>query len=61
MARQFLKLGLIDEISLHVVPVLFGSGTLIARKVKTRRRLSDKIMTRTAKCSSAQMLNITKP
>jgi riboflavin biosynthesis pyrimidine reductase len=27
VAQQFLKLGFIDEISLHVVPVLFGSGT----------------------------------
>ena len=25
--QQFLKLGLIDEISIHLVPVLFGSGT----------------------------------
>lgn len=27
VARQLLKLGLIDEISIHLVPVLFGSGT----------------------------------
>lgn len=27
VARQFLKRGLIDEISIHLVPVLFGSGT----------------------------------
>ena len=27
MAQQFLTLGLIDEISIHLVPVLFGSGT----------------------------------
>jgi dihydrofolate reductase len=27
VAKQFLKRGLIDEISIHVVPVLFGSGT----------------------------------
>lgn len=27
VAQQFLKRGLIDEISLHVVPVLFGGGT----------------------------------
>jgi len=27
VAKQFLKLGLIDEISIHLVPVLFGSGT----------------------------------
>ena len=27
VAQQFLKLGLIDEISIHLVPVLFGSGT----------------------------------
>ena len=25
-AAQFLKLGLVDEISIHLVPVLFGSG-----------------------------------
>jgi dihydrofolate reductase len=27
VGQQFLKLGLIDEISIHLVPVLFGSGT----------------------------------
>lgn len=27
VARQLLELGLIDEISIHLVPVLFGSGT----------------------------------
>ena len=27
IAQQFLKAGLIDEISLHVAPVIFGSGT----------------------------------
>jgi len=27
IARQYLREGLVDEISLHVVPVLFGSGT----------------------------------
>lgn len=27
IGQQFLKLGLIDELSLHVVPVVFGSGT----------------------------------
>ena len=27
VAQQFLKRGVIDEISIHLVPVLFGSGT----------------------------------
>ena len=27
IAAQFLKLSLIDDISIHLVPVLFGSGT----------------------------------
>ena len=27
VAQQFLKHGLIDEVSIHLVPVLFGSGT----------------------------------
>jgi dihydrofolate reductase len=27
IAQQFLKRGLIDEISIHLIPVLFGSGT----------------------------------
>jgi dihydrofolate reductase len=27
VAQQFLQRGLIDEISIHAVPVLFGSGT----------------------------------
>lgn len=27
VAQQFLKRGLVDEISIHLVPILFGSGT----------------------------------
>ena len=27
IAQQFIKAGLVDEISIHLVPVLFGSGT----------------------------------
>ena len=27
IGRQYLRAGLVDELSLHVVPVLFGSGT----------------------------------
>lgn len=27
VAQQFIKHGFIDEISIHLVPVLFGSGT----------------------------------
>jgi dihydrofolate reductase len=27
VAKQFITLGLIDEVSIHLVPVLFGSGT----------------------------------
>ena len=27
IARQYLRAGLVDEISIHLVPVLFGSGT----------------------------------
>ena len=27
IAGQFMKAGLIDEINIHLVPVLFGSGT----------------------------------
>jgi dihydrofolate reductase len=27
VAQQFLKRGLIDEVSIHLVPVVFGSGT----------------------------------
>jgi dihydrofolate reductase len=27
VAQQFITLGLIDEVSIHLVPVLFGSGT----------------------------------
>ncbi len=26
IAKQFIKAGLVDEISIHLVPVLFGSG-----------------------------------
>jgi len=34
VAQQFLKRGLIDEISLHVVPVLFGSGTRLMEDLR---------------------------
>jgi dihydrofolate reductase len=27
VAKQFLKLGFVDDVSIHLVPVLFGSGT----------------------------------
>ena len=27
IAQQFLKAGLVDEISIHLAPVIFGSGT----------------------------------
>ncbi len=27
LGRQYLAAGLVDEISIHLVPVLFGSGT----------------------------------
>jgi dihydrofolate reductase len=27
VAQQFITLGLLDEVSIHLVPVLFGSGT----------------------------------
>ena len=33
IAQQFLKRGLVDEISLHVVPVLFGSGTRLFERL----------------------------
>jgi dihydrofolate reductase len=29
VAKQFLKRGLIDEVSIHLIPVLFGSGTAL--------------------------------
>jgi dihydrofolate reductase len=31
IAQQFIKLGFINEISIHLVPVLFGSGTPLFR------------------------------
>lgn len=34
VAQQFLQRGLIDEISLHVVPVLFGSGTRLMEDLR---------------------------
>ena len=33
VAQQFITLGLIDEISIHLVPVLFGSGTRLFEHV----------------------------
>jgi dihydrofolate reductase len=27
LAKQFIELGLLDEVSIHLVPVVFGSGT----------------------------------
>jgi dihydrofolate reductase len=36
VARQFLKRGLIDEVSIHVVPVLFGSGTRLFEELDSQ-------------------------
>ncbi|MEI2775368.1 MAG: dihydrofolate reductase family protein [Tetrasphaera sp.] len=36
MGQQYLEAGLLDEISLHVVPVLFGSGTRLFDNVPSR-------------------------
>ncbi len=33
LGQQFIRAGLIDEISIHVVPVLFGSGTRLFEKI----------------------------
>jgi dihydrofolate reductase len=33
VAQQFLKRGLIDEISIHLVPVLFGNGTRLFERL----------------------------
>jgi riboflavin biosynthesis pyrimidine reductase len=34
VAGQFLQRGLIDEISIHLVPVVFGSGTRLFEGLK---------------------------
>jgi dihydrofolate reductase len=36
VAQQFLKRGLIDEISIHLVPVLFGSGTRLLEHLDSK-------------------------
>jgi dihydrofolate reductase len=33
VAQQFIKLGLVDEIFIHLVPVLFGSGTRLIEEL----------------------------
>jgi dihydrofolate reductase len=33
IAQQFIKAGLVDEISIHLVPVLFGSGTRLIEEL----------------------------
>ena len=33
VARQFLQRGLIDEISIHLVPILFGNGTQLLEQL----------------------------
>lgn len=33
LGQQFIQAGLIDEISIHMVPVLFGSGTRLFEKI----------------------------
>jgi dihydrofolate reductase len=35
VAQQFLKRGFIDEISIHLVPVLFGSGTRLFERLNS--------------------------
>lgn len=36
MARQFLERGFIDEVVIHMVPVLFGSGTPMFGDLKSK-------------------------
>jgi dihydrofolate reductase len=39
VANQFLRAGLVDELSVHVAPVLFGSGTLLTEELPAPVRL----------------------
>ncbi|ADD43233.1 dihydrofolate reductase family protein [Stackebrandtia nassauensis] len=48
LGRQFIEAGLLDEISLHVAPVLFGDGTRLFETMKidhTRLQVRDVINT----------------
>ena len=35
LGRQYIAAGLVDEISIHLVPVLFGSGTAMFEELHT--------------------------
>jgi dihydrofolate reductase len=51
LARQFIEAGLIDEIVIHLVPVLFGDGTRLFEMMKienTRLEVIEVIPTRAA-------------
>jgi dihydrofolate reductase len=39
IANQFLRVGLVDELSVHVAPVLFGSGTSLTEALPDHVRL----------------------
>lgn len=39
VATQFLRAGLVDEVSIHVVPVLFGAGTRLTETLPAHIRL----------------------
>jgi dihydrofolate reductase len=39
LAQQFLNAGLLDEIRLHLVPILLGAGTRLFDGVRTDGRL----------------------
>jgi dihydrofolate reductase len=39
VATQFLRAGLVDEVSIHLVPVLFGAGTLLTETLPAHIKL----------------------
>jgi dihydrofolate reductase len=48
VAQQYIKAGLVDEISIHLVPVLFGSGMRLIEHLEEHIQLETTEVTQTA-------------
>jgi riboflavin biosynthesis pyrimidine reductase len=47
-ANQFLRAGLVDELSIHLAPVLFGDGTRLTESLPTHIQLESADYTATS-------------
>jgi dihydrofolate reductase len=61
VARQFIEAGLLDEIVLHVVPVLFGAGTRLFDNLKIDHTWLDTIDVVQTSAATHQRYQVMKP